>query len=216
MIGKTELNTGKFVVCNLKVVEPDITNSFSYSTISSILPTCEIPEVGGDGRVSVPWITWVAVVIAKALARELPRNHVMEDTEAITPNGMGVIVSELADSFILWADIGAGVGTDGVRLQVVPVPVTIGASGMVLNEVVVWIGDPEASWRLVSVEKRPTPLGLHDQVLVDVVLLFNGILNKDCVALDVVGDVLHNSQVVCAMKGEGSVETLMSSEAFAV
>lgn len=216
MIGQTEFNASKLVVSDLEVVEPDITNSFSYGTVPSILPTGEIPEVGGYWWICVPWITWVIVVIAKSFAWELPRNHIMEDTEAVPPDGVGMVVSELANSFILWADIGAGVGADGVCLQVVPVPVSIRASGMVLNEIVVWISDPEASWCLVRVQKRPTPLCLHDQVLVDVVLLFNGILNEDCVALDVVANVLHDSQVVRAMQCEGSVETLMSSEAFAV
>ena len=57
---------------------------------------------------------------------------------------------------------------------------------------VVWVGDPERSWGCVSVKDAMRCLGLHNQILVDIVLCFNTILNKDIVALAMVINVFSN------------------------
>jgi hypothetical protein len=88
VISKTELDSGKFVVSDLEVVETNITNLFSNSTVSSILPTSKIIEVSSDSRILPEWISLVIGnvigIISDSLARELPWNHIMEDTETIS------------------------------------------------------------------------------------------------------------------------------------
>jgi len=87
---------------------------------------------------------------------------------------------------------------------------------MVVDEVVVWIGDPDASWRLIRIKKRPTSLSFHDQVTLNMILLFDSILDENNMALNIISDVIDQSHIVCTMKCEGSVEALMSTKAFAV
>lgn len=87
---------------------------------------------------------------------------------------------------------------------------------MVVDEIVVWVGDPEAGWRLICVQERPTSLGLHDQVSFDVVLLFNGVLDEDDVTFDIVSNVVDESHVMRTVKGESSVETGVSTKTSAV
>ena len=76
---------------------------------------------------------------------------------------------------------------------------------MVLNKVVARVCDPERRRCLISVQQRPTSLGLHNQVLVDVVILFNCIFNKNGMALDIKGNVLHKAQIVSSVNCKGSV-----------
>lgn len=87
---------------------------------------------------------------------------------------------------------------------------------MVVDEVVVGVGDPEAGRRLVRVQQTPASPCLHDQVLVDVVLRLYGVLDEDRVAHHVVSHVLRESQIVCAVQGEGSIVGLVDSEAFCI
>jgi len=87
---------------------------------------------------------------------------------------------------------------------------------MILDKVVVWIGDPDASRCLISVEQWPTPLCLHDKVLVDIVLLLDSIFNEDCMALHIIRNIVHETKVVSSMNSESSVETGMSSKSLAV
>lgn len=87
---------------------------------------------------------------------------------------------------------------------------------MVVNEVVVWMGNPEAAWCLICVQKTPGSLGLHNQVLGDVVLGLNSVFNENGVALNFVSNVAFESQVMSSMDCESSVEALMDSDLFDV
>jgi hypothetical protein len=46
-----ELDTSEQIISNLKVIESDISNSLGDSTISVILPSSKVVEVGGDWRI---------------------------------------------------------------------------------------------------------------------------------------------------------------------
>jgi len=84
VISNTELDTGKLVISNFEVVETNVSDFLGNGTVSSILPTNEVIEVGSDGWILPEWITLtlgcVFMIICDTLAWEIPRNHIMEDT----------------------------------------------------------------------------------------------------------------------------------------
>ena len=87
---------------------------------------------------------------------------------------------------------------------------------MIIYKIVVRVGDPEASRRLISVKQRPASFSHNDAVVMDQVLLFNSIFNEDYVTLDVVADVVDQAHVMGTVKSERTVETLVRTESFAV
>jgi mannitol/fructose-specific phosphotransferase system IIA component len=97
-----------------------------------------------------------------------------------------------------------------MNLEIIPIGISVGTTASVADEVVEWMSDPEAGWTLISVEETPRSLGLDDTVLLDVVLGLNCILNEHSMALDLIGNVLLESQVMSTMDSESSVETLMN------
>ena len=101
-------------------------------------------------------------------------------------------------------------------LKIIPVAITIRTTTMVIHKVVVWVSDPEASRGLISVKKRPTTLSLHDKVTLNMVLLFNSIFNENDMTLNIISNIFDESHVMRSMKCECSVESLMSTETFAV
>ena len=87
---------------------------------------------------------------------------------------------------------------------------------MVSNENVVRMGDPEASWCLICVKKTPGPLGLDDQIVLDVIVGLNSILNEYSVALHFISNILLQPKVVSSVKSESSVVPLMGSKTFGI
>jgi len=80
---------------------------------------------------------------------------------------------------------------------------------MVVSEDVVRMSDPETSWGLISVEQRPTSLGLHNQVAFDQVVGFGGIFNENGVTHRVVRNVVLNGEIVDSVECDSSVVSLM-------
>lgn len=117
-----------------------------------------------------------------------------------------MIVSEFSHSFVFWADARVSGRSDSMRLQIVPVAVPVRASGVVVDEVVVGVCDPEAGWGLIGVEETPGSLGHDDEVSRDVVVPLDSVLDEDRVAHAVESDVVGDPQVLVAVDGEGSVE----------
>jgi len=79
----------------------------------------------------------------------------MEDSETVSSIGMSMIVPENSYLFIFWADTCVSRWSNSVRLEIIPVGISIRSSSMVTNEVIIWIGDPNTGWGLISVEKTP-------------------------------------------------------------
>lgn len=129
VIGERELNTCELVIGDLEVVESDITNFLSNRTVSSVLPTGQVIEISGNGRVLPEWVGLalglVVMIVGDSLARVLSWDHVMENTETVSSARVSMIVSELSDSLVLWAHVGIGMWTNGVDLQIIPVTITI-------------------------------------------------------------------------------------------
>ena len=61
-------------------------------------------------------------------------------------------------------------------------------------------------WCLVTLPQTECTLHLHDEIVLDEVLGLNGVLEEDGVTLDIVECVILNSQVVCALDCNTSVE----------
>jgi hypothetical protein len=82
--GKRELNTREPVVCSLEVVEVNISNSLSNSSISFTFPSNEIIKVSSDRSILPPWVLCNIVVIYDWLAWLFSWNHVMEDSQSVS------------------------------------------------------------------------------------------------------------------------------------
>jgi len=68
------------IVGDLEVNESDITDFLCNGTISAILPSCKVIEVGGNDRILMPWVCGVSSIKDDRLARIFSRDHVMEDS----------------------------------------------------------------------------------------------------------------------------------------
>ena len=73
----------------------------------------------------MPWVLWFAMVVYNWLARILTWYHIMEYSQTISSARVSMIISELADSFVLGADVGVSMRSNGVDLEVVPVAVAV-------------------------------------------------------------------------------------------
>ena len=80
---------------------------------------------------------------------------------------------------------------------------------MIPTNDVVWVGDPDAGWGLIGVQETPGASDVNDEIVLDQVLGLSGIFDEDGVAHSVVGDVVLDAQVVDAMDGHSSVESMM-------
>jgi len=100
----------------------------------------------------MPWVCCVGTIIDNRLTRELPWDHVMEDSETISSCGVSMVVLEDTYLFVFWADTCVSRRSDGVLLEIVPIAISIRSGSMVSNEVIIWIGDPNTSWGLIGVE----------------------------------------------------------------
>jgi hypothetical protein len=129
VISETELNTSKLVVSYLEVVETNITYFLSDCTISTILPTCKVIEVSCVSGILPEWISliigFVINVIDDILAWVLSWDHVMEDTKTISTAGVSSVISELTNSFILWAHVGVSMWSNCMNLKIIPVTISI-------------------------------------------------------------------------------------------
>ena len=81
---------------------------------------------------------------------------------------------------------------------------------MVVDEVVVRVGDPETSWSLICGEKTPRSNCVHDKVSLDVVVLFNCILNEHSVAHDMESVNVQHSEILATMDCDSPVPALMN------
>jgi len=80
---------------------------------------------------------------------------------------------------------------------------------MILNKIVLRVGDPEASRGLVSIKQAPRSLDSHDQIPCDVIVSLDGIFKEDCVTHDVLPNIIFYSQVLDTMEGDSSIVSLM-------
>jgi len=115
-ICQREFNTCKKVISNLEVMESYISNSFSNSSISTILPRSQVPELGCDCWILPEWISWIVRIIDNWFTWELSWLHIMENSESISTTWMGVIISESSNSFILRADVGISMRSNSMNL----------------------------------------------------------------------------------------------------
>ena len=127
---------------------------------------------------------------------------------------MGFVVPELTEFLVERADGGSIGPVERVFRHVEPEAVCIGTGGVVSHEDVVWVADPERSRGLVCVKQAPRAPRAHHEVLLDDVLGFNGVLQENSVAHNVVNNVVFHRQVRDRVDGDCAVERLMDSVAF--
>jgi len=121
------------------------------------------------------------------------------------------IVSEFTELLVLRADIGIEGWSNGSDLEIIPVGVSVRATGVVSSDDVVWVGDPDGGRGLIGVKERPGATDIEDQVILNEVLALNGIFNEDSVTHSVIGNVVLDTEVVNAVNGDSSVERVMDS-----
>ena len=156
-------------------------------------------------------VVGVSRVVYLRLTRVLPRNQIVEDSEAISTVRVCDIVSELSELSVLGANIGIERRSNGSGLEIVPVGVAIRARCMVVANDVVGVGDPECSRGLVSIQQTPGATHVHNQVALDQVFGLNRVFDKDGVTHSVISNIVLNTKVVDAMDSHGSVERVMDS-----
>ena len=102
------LNTSQNIICCFEVDEADISESFCDSSISPVLPTGEVFHTCRNWWIGVVRIIWGVFVVPYRFARELSRDHMMEDSKTISSTGVSVVSSELTNSFVFWANVNGG------------------------------------------------------------------------------------------------------------
>lgn len=125
VITDTNFYTSQAVVGNLKIMEANISDLASYGTIPTILPTCETVEMSSNGWILVVRVRLIVHIVSDWLARVLPWNHIMEDSETIATAGVSMVISELANSLVLWTHISAGMRANCMNLQIIPITITV-------------------------------------------------------------------------------------------
>jgi len=103
-----------------------------------------------------------------------------------------------------------------MRLKIIPETISIRTSGMIVNENITWMSDPEASRSLIGIQKTHRSHSLHDEVIFDVVVGFNSILNEDGMTLNFISNIVFNSQVMSSVKGKQSIVSLMGCQTLSI
>jgi len=80
LINLLVFNTGKNVICDLEVNQPDITNFACDGTISVVLPSGKVDIVCSHERILMIRIFWLVVVVDNWFARVFPWHLTMEDS----------------------------------------------------------------------------------------------------------------------------------------
>jgi hypothetical protein len=81
---------------------------------------------------------------------------------------------------------------------------------MIIEDMVVWMSDPETSRGLICVQQTPGSLYLHDKISFAIVVCLNSILDKEDVTFAFVNNIVCQSQVVSSVHCECSIVTLMN------
>jgi hypothetical protein len=68
---------------------------------------------------------------------------------------MSNITYEFSKFGINWANVRVERWTDSSFLQVIPITISIGSGSVVVSNDVVRMGNPHATWSLISVKKTP-------------------------------------------------------------
>lgn len=190
-------------------MELNSTNALSNRSVSAVLVRGESVELGGDDWVLPVRIGRIAHVGNKRPAWVGSWDHIVENTETISTARVEDVVAKLSKFGILWANVGVEGWSNGRSLQIEPHAVSLGASAVISAENVVWMGDPEAGWSLVSVEKTVRFTSVNDEIVLNQVLRLDGILDEHGVAHGLVVDVAGDFKVVNTVECGASVVSLM-------
>jgi len=127
------------------------------------------------------------------LARILSWDHIMEDSKSIPSHRVSMIIFKHTYSLVLRTNISVSRGSDSMNLEIIPKTVSVRASSMIANEVVVRVSDPEAGWSLISIKETPGSLSFHNKVSFYMIPPFDSIFNENGVTFCVEGKIVHKS-----------------------
>ena len=99
-------------------------------------------------------------------------------------------------------------------LEIIPVAVSVRTGSMIVDKIVIWISNPDASWSLIGVEETPRPLGHHDQVSGDIVVSFNAVFDEYVVTHGIEDNVIRDSQILISVNSKGSIERGVNSVSY--
>lgn len=133
----------------------------------------------------------------------------MEDTESIATVRVGHVITEFSNFGIFRANVGVVRRSHGSKLSIVPVPIAIRTSSMIVSELVIGMSDPERSWSLIGVDKGEGGFSLHDQISVNEALGLSSIFNEDSVSHGVESHISDDTEVVNSMDSDGTVVSLV-------
>jgi len=83
-VSNFEFDTSQYVVGSFEVVELNYTNFFGNGTISSVLPTSKVVEIGSEWSVLMVWICFICEVSDDWSTRIFSWNHIMKDSQTIS------------------------------------------------------------------------------------------------------------------------------------
>jgi hypothetical protein len=116
----------------------------------------------------------------------------MENSETVSSYRMSSIVIVEANSIKVRTSTHVSRWTLSLLLKIIPYSISIRAADMVSYKMIVWMSNPETSRSLISVKNTPGSLDGNNQVVPAVVILFNGIFDKDVVTLSLVNHIVEN------------------------
>ena len=138
------------------------------------------------------------------------------NSKPVPPHRVCNVVSKLANSIILGANVSIGGRAHCMRLEIIPKAISIRTTTPIAHKYIVRVRDPKASRCHVGDQQSPSSFGLHDQVVFDVVVGFNSILYENCVTLNFIGNIVFKSQVMGSVQSESPVIALMSRKTFSI
>lgn len=140
----------------------------------------------------------------------------MENSEAVLLATMSGVISEHPKFAVNWTDIWIERWTSGCFLHVVPITIGIGTRDCVVCHDIVRVCNPEATWRLVSVQEAEGSLDLNSKIMLKSIFCFSCILHEESVAHRVKGHVVSDTEVMDSVSCYGSVVGLVNGVTFNV
>ena len=93
--------------------------------------------------------------------------------------------------------------------HVKPETVCFSVGDCIVCENVVWMSDPETTWRLVGVQQTHRLLNFYGKIVIIVVVGLSSIFNKVGMSHRIVGHIVLDSEVLNTVSSDGSIVCLV-------
>lgn len=170
-------------------------NSFEFDSTVSIVCNCNVPKHNSTKVTSHDSIFTTSVAQVVLIVSDLRRLMPMEDTKTVISNWVSDIVAEFTQLWFCWLNVWIEGGSYSSVLIVHPITIIWATCSAITNEYVVWVSNPEATRSLVSIEQRKRWFGASNNIVLDQILCFCCIFNKNGVTHHIPVAIALHSQV---------------------